>query len=64
VLAAGVQVAGERVSQFLSVLLLATAVLLTVCMGVAAWRISDGRDADITATMPGHEYGLKGGPGN
>ncbi len=37
-------VQGARVSQFLSTLLLVAAVVLTVCFGVAAWRLSDEKD--------------------
>lgn len=55
---------GAAVSQFLSVLLLATAVTLTVCFGVAAWRQSEGRDVDITATIPHQEYGWRTRPSN
>ncbi|MET4489741.1 hypothetical protein [Bradyrhizobium sp. LA7.1] len=39
-------------SHFVSILLLALALTLTVCFGVAAWRQSEGRDVDITATIP------------
>lgn len=35
-------------SHFLSVLLLVTAVLLTGCFGVAAWRTPDERGVEIT----------------
>jgi len=52
------------VSQFLSVLLLVTALTLTLCFGVAAWRQSAGRDADITATIPHQEYGWRARPSN
>ena len=51
-------------SQFLSVLLLVTALTLTLCFGVAAWRQSAGRDADITATIPHQEYGWRARPSN
>ncbi|TYL80838.1 hypothetical protein FXB40_47525 [Bradyrhizobium rifense] len=54
---------GAAVSQFLSVLLLATAVTLTVCFGVAAWRQSADKDVDITATIPHQEYGWRAKPG-
>lgn len=53
---------GVRVSQFLSVLLLVTAVLLTLCFGVAAWRQSAGTDVDITATIPDEETGWRARP--
>ncbi|SFN02809.1 hypothetical protein SAMN05216573_10791 [Bradyrhizobium sp. Rc3b] len=53
---------GAAVSQFLSMLLLATAVVLTVCFGVAAWRLSDEKDVDITGQIPRHSYGWKGSP--
>jgi hypothetical protein len=46
----GLQSAG--VSQFLSVLLLGTALTLTVCVGVAAWRVSDAKETDITGQIP------------
>ncbi|MEK9281194.1 hypothetical protein MTR72_16490 [Bradyrhizobium sp. ISRA442] len=46
-------------SQFLSVLLLATALMLTVCFGVAAWRLSDERGLDITGQIPHPSYGWK-----
>lgn len=49
-------------SQFLSVLLLATALTLTLCFGVAAWRQSAGRDVDITATIPQQENGWRARP--
>lgn len=51
---------GVGVSQFLSVVMMVTAVVLTVLFGVAAWRVSDGRDADITATIPHEAYGWMG----
>lgn len=51
-------------SHFLSVLLLATALMLTICLGVAAWRVSEGKDADITATIPHQAYGWKARPNN
>ena len=54
---------GGRVSQFLSVLLLATAMTLTLCFGVAAWRQSAVRD-DITATIPQQENGWRARPTN
>jgi ABC-type glycerol-3-phosphate transport system substrate-binding protein len=47
------------VSQFLSILLLATALALTVCLGVAASRQSADRDVDITATIPHQENGWR-----
>jgi hypothetical protein len=39
------------VSQFSSVLLLVIALMLTVCFGVAAWRISDDT-SEITGGIP------------
>jgi hypothetical protein len=39
------------VSQFSSVLLLVIALTLTVCVGVAAWRIS-GDTSEITGSIP------------
>ncbi|MGY3075823.1 hypothetical protein ACVWZZ_002194 [Bradyrhizobium sp. LM6.10] len=46
-------------SHFLSVLLLVTTVLLTVCFGVAAWRISDERGLEISGQIPRQSFGLK-----
>ena len=63
-LAQYVVVGGEHVSQFLSVLLLATAMTLTLCFGVAAWRQSAVRDVDITATIPHQENGWRARPTN
>jgi hypothetical protein len=40
-------------------LLLALALTLTLCFGVAAWRLSAGNDVDITATIPYEEYGWR-----
>jgi hypothetical protein len=40
-------------------LMLATALTLTLCFGVAAWRQSAGRDVDITATIPHRETGWR-----
>jgi hypothetical protein len=56
--------ADARVSHFVSMLLLAIALTLTLCFGVAAWRQSAGRDIDITATIPHHEYGWRATPSN
>ena len=50
---------GVGMSQFLSTLLLATAVVLTVCFGVAAWRLSDEKDIDVTGQIPRQSYGWK-----
>ncbi|GAA0005561.1 hypothetical protein BDS110ZK4_25140 [Bradyrhizobium diazoefficiens] len=50
---------GVGVSQFLSTLLLVTAVVLTVCFGVAAWRLSDEKDLDVTGRIPRQSYGWK-----
>ncbi|MFK4507053.1 hypothetical protein IQ17_01648 [Bradyrhizobium daqingense] len=47
------------VGQFLSMLLLTTAVVLTVCFGVAAWRLSGEKDVDITGQIPSQSYGWK-----
>jgi hypothetical protein len=44
------------VSQFLSVLMLAMAVFLTVCFGVAAWRISDENGVDVTGQITQRSY--------
>lgn len=52
----------EAVSHFLSVFLLVAAVVLTVCFGVAAWRLSDERDVDITGQIPHQSYGWKPTP--
>ncbi|UPK40762.1 hypothetical protein IVB18_13700 [Bradyrhizobium sp. 186] len=46
-------------SQFLSVLLLLTTVFLTVCFGVAAWRISDEGGVEITGQIPRQSYGSR-----
>jgi hypothetical protein len=46
---------GICVSQFLSMLLLATSLTLTLCFGVAAWRASSDKNADITGTIL-HQY--------
>ena len=43
-------------SQFLSVLMLAMAVFLTVCFGVAAWRISDENGVDVTGQITQRSY--------
>ncbi len=48
-----------RVSHFVSMLLLALALTLTLCFGVAAWRVSAGNDVEITATIPHEEYGWR-----
>lgn len=56
------RVQGAAVSQFLSTLLLTTAVVLTVCFGVAAWRLSDEKDVDITGRIPRQSYGWKASP--
>lgn len=49
-------------SHFLSVFMLITAVVLTVCLGVAAWRLSDEKDADSTGQIPDQFYGWKTTP--
>jgi hypothetical protein len=64
VLADVLQLRSADVSQFLSVLLLATALTLTVCLGVAAWRQSADKDVDITATIPHQQYGWGTRPSN
>ncbi|MCP3370760.1 hypothetical protein [Bradyrhizobium cajani] len=46
-------------SHFVSMLLLAIALILTLCFGVAAWRLSADKEADITATIPHPEYGWR-----
>jgi hypothetical protein len=43
-------------------LLLSTAVVLTVGFGVAAWRLSDDKEVDITGEIPHQSYGWKGPP--
>lgn len=48
-----------HVSHFVSMLLLAIALILTLCFGVAAWRLSADKEADITATIPHPEYGWR-----
>ena len=39
-------------SHFLSVLFLATALTLTVCIGVAAWRVSEEKAVEVTGQIP------------
>ncbi|MGY0571493.1 hypothetical protein ACTGJ9_010885 [Bradyrhizobium sp. RDM12] len=51
-------------SHFAFILLLALALTLTVCFGVAAWRQSEGREGDITATIAHQEYGWRTRPSN
>ncbi|WP_369721269.1 MULTISPECIES: hypothetical protein [unclassified Bradyrhizobium] len=51
-------------SHFVSILLLALSLTLTLCMGVAAWRQSNSRDVDITATIPHRDYGWRARPNN
>lgn len=46
-------------SHFVSILLLAVTLTLTLCFGVAAWRLSASKDLDITATIPPQEYGWR-----
>lgn len=47
-----VLVVGPSVSQFSFMFLLVTSLMLTVCVGVAAWRTSDDR-LDVTgSTLP------------
>ncbi|MGX1322893.1 hypothetical protein AB7M17_006346 [Bradyrhizobium sp. USDA 377] len=53
---------GVGVSQFLSMLLLVAAVVLTVCFGVAAWRLSDEKDLDVTGQIARQSYGWKASP--
>jgi len=57
-----VTLGSSDVSQFVSMLLLVTAVVLTVCFGVAAWRLSDQRDIDITGQIPHQSHGWRGAP--
>ena len=52
----------HRVSHFVSMLLLAVALTLTLCFGLAAWRLSAGNDVDVTATIPHLEYGWRSRP--
>jgi hypothetical protein len=40
------------VSRVSFVLMIATALLLTAYFGVAAWRVSDDREMDITGRVP------------
>lgn len=63
-LCANVLVVGVRVSQFLSVLLMVTALTLTLCFGVAAWRQSLSKDVDFTATIPHQENSWRAMPNN
>lgn len=53
---------GGKVSQFLSMLLLVAAVFLTVCFGVAAWRLSDEKDLDVTGQIARQSHGWKALP--
>jgi hypothetical protein len=53
---------GVGVSQFLSMLLLVAAVFLTVCFGVAAWRLSDEKDLDVTGQIARQSYGWRAPP--
>ena len=46
-------------SQFLSLLLLATALMLTLWFGVAAWRLSDETGVDITGQIPHQSDGWR-----
>lgn len=64
-LSTGFHICGyTRVSHFVSMLLLALALTLTLCFGVAAWRLSAGNDVEITATIPHGEYGWRARPRN
>ncbi|MBW5440505.1 hypothetical protein FXB41_38770 [Bradyrhizobium canariense] len=47
----GRSVSGARVSHFFSVLLLLTNLMLTLCFGVAAWRVSDDGGAGKAVGM-------------
>ena len=47
-----VRLRGQGVSQFSFMFLLVTALTLTVCVGVAAWRISDDRPDVTGSTSP------------
>ncbi|QOG17901.1 MULTISPECIES: hypothetical protein [Bradyrhizobium] len=49
-------------SQFLSMLLLVAAVVLTVCFGVAAWRLSDEKELEVTGQIARQTYGWKAPP--
>lgn len=53
---------GLVVSHFLSLLMLATALTLTICFGAAAWRLSDEKDVDITGQIPHQSYGWRASP--
>lgn len=53
-----------RVSHFVSMLLLATALILTLCFGVAAWRLSADKEAGIAVTISRQEYGWRTRPNN
>ena len=46
-------VAEHDVSQFSCMLLLVTALVLTACFGVAAWRITGGA-SEVTGSVPQH----------
>lgn len=49
-------------SHFLSVFMLITAVVPTVCLGVAAWRLSDEKDAEALAKFRTNFMGGKTTP--
>ncbi len=45
-------------------LLLALTLTLTLCFGVAAWRLSAGNDVDMVTTIQHQEYGWRARPNN
>jgi hypothetical protein len=47
------------VGRFSFGLLIATGLLLTGYFGLVAWRVSDGKDPDITGQIPPQAYGWK-----
>jgi hypothetical protein len=47
------------VGRFSFGLLIATGLLLTAYFGLVAWRVSDGKDPDITGQIPHQAYGWK-----
>ena len=49
-------------NHFVSVLLIATALALTVFFGVAAWRLTEDKSVDITGEISRQSYGWKAMP--
>ena len=49
-------------SHFISMFLLAAALTLTLCFGLAAWRLTAGDNVDVTGAIPHVEYGWRAKP--